>query len=359
MDGKDLKYWLALSRVRSIGQFDLNGVMERFGSPEGIFTAPGRLLEAFSSVFAGAVKEFSDWEWAERELELIDERKVEAVAFPYPRYPPLLRRICDPPCLIYMKGADFDLSAPAVAVVGTRRPSHYGLRMAEEIARGLAASGVTVVSGMARGCDTAAHNGALASGGATVAVLGTGVDVAYPKENSRLYEEISGKGALISEFPLSTPPLPHHFLMRNRIISGLSLGVVVVEAPRRSGALMTARLALEYNREVMAVPGQATSLKSAGTNGLIKDGAQLVEGASDVLKALSIPSPAPPVEKERPRVDNEEGAVLKALGDEPAHIDIITERTGFTAARISAVLLGMEIKGMVKQFPGKRFLRRV
>lgn len=359
MDGKALKYWLALSRVRGIGQFDLKGVMERFGSPEEIFSAPSRLLEAFSFVFAEAVREFSAWEWAERELELIEERKVTVVTFLDPRFPPLLRQICDPPCLLYMKGAGRDLSAPSVAVVGTRRPSHYGLRMAEDIAKGLASSGVTVVSGMARGCDTAAHNGAIASGGATAAVLGTGVDVAYPKENNRLYEEICGKGVLISEFPLATPPLPHHFLMRNRIISGLSLGVVVVEAPRRSGALMTARLALEYNREVMAVPGQATSLKSAGTNGLIKDGAQLVEGASDVLKALSIPFSAAPLEKERPRVGGEEGEVLKALGDDPAHIDMITERTGLPPARISSILLGMEIKGMVKQFPGKRFSRRV
>lgn len=359
MDGKALKYWLALSRVRSIGQFDLKGVMERFGSPEEIFSAPRRLLEAFSLVFAEAVKGFSAWEWAERELELIDERKVTVVTFMDPRFPPLLRQICDPPCLLYMKGAGCDWRAPAVAVVGTRRPSHYGARMAEDIAKGLAGAGVTVVSGMARGCDTAAHNGAIASGGATAAVLGTGVDVVYPKENGRLYDAICGSGTLISEFPLSTPPLPHHFLMRNRIISGLSLGVVVVEAPRRSGALMTARLALEYNREVMAVPGQATSLKSAGTNGLIRDGAMLVEDASDVLKALSIPSLAAPLEKERPRVAGEEGEVLKALGDEPAHIDMITERTGFPPARISAILLGMEIKGMVKQFPGKRFLRRV
>ncbi|MBI5902717.1 MAG: DNA-protecting protein DprA [Deltaproteobacteria bacterium] len=359
MDGKSLKYWLALSRVRGIGQFDLNGVMERFGSPEEIFTAPGRILEAFSSVFAGAVKEFSAWEWAERELGLIDERKVTVVTFMDPRFPPLLRQICDPPCLLYMKGAGCDFGAPAVAVVGTRRPSHYGLRMAEDIAKGLASAGVTVVSGMARGCDTAAHNGAIASGGATVAILGTGVDVAYPKENGKLYDMIRGKGALISEFPLATPPLPHNFLMRNRIISGLSLGVVVVEAPRRSGALMTARLALEYNREVMAVPGQATSLKSAGTNGLIRDGAQLVESASDVLKALAIPFSAAPLEKERPRVGGEEGEVLKAIGDDPAHIDMITERTGFPAARISSILLGMEIKGMVKQLPGKRFLRRV
>ncbi|MEK7773382.1 MAG: DNA-processing protein DprA, partial [Deltaproteobacteria bacterium] len=154
-----------------------------------------------------------------------------------------------------------------------------------------------------------------------------------------------------------TPPLPHNFLMRNRIISGLSLGVVVVEAPQRSGALMTARLALDYNREVMAVPGQATSLKSAGTNGLIKEGACLVENAADVLKALSMPSSGMPPEKEEPRVGGEEGKVLKALGDEPGHIDMIIEHTGFTAAKISSLLLGMELKGMVKQLPGKHFFR--
>lgn len=357
MDKKGLKYWLALNRVRGTGQFDLKGVMERFGSPEEIFSTSTRRLEAFSLVFAAAVKEFSGWEWAERELELIEEHGATVVTFADPGFPPLLKQICDPPWLLYMKGAGCDFQSPAVAVVGTRRPSHYGLRMAEHIAKGLASAGVTVVSGMARGCDTAAHNGALASGGATAAVLGTGIDVAYPKENVKLYDMICGKGVLISEFPISTPPLPHNFLMRNRIISGLSLGVVVVEAPQRSGALMTARLALDYNREVMAVPGQATSLKSAGANGLIKEGACLVENAADVLKALSMPSSVMPPGKEEPRVGGEEGEVLKALGDEPGHIDMITEHTGYPAAKISSLLLGMELKGMVKQLPGKRFFR--
>lgn len=355
-----LKYWLALSRVKGLERFVLKGLLERFGSPEEIFREKKAALEAFSSAFADAVGGFDSWAWVEKEIGLIERHGIEAAVFDGPGYPPILKEIYDPPCLLYMKGRPYDYSRPAVAVVGTRRPSHYGLKMAETISTELAAAGVVIVSGMARGCDTAAHKGALASKGTTAAVLGTGIDIAYPRENRPVYDEIGEKGLLISEYPVSTPPVPQNFPRRNRIISGLSRGVLVVEAPLRSGSLMTARLALGYNREVLAVPGQATSPKSAGANRLIKDGAVLVECAKDVLDAFSIGYAAhwEGAKETGPVPEGDERLVFRALGSDPLHIDSITEITGLSAVKTSTLLLEMELKGMITQCPGKCFIRR-
>ncbi|MBI5468884.1 MAG: DNA-protecting protein DprA, partial [Deltaproteobacteria bacterium] len=285
---KGIKYWLALGRVKGLELFFLKGLFDRFGGPEGIFNAGRAELGSFSTALADNVEAFTDWDWVEKELELIEEKGARVITYCDPDYPAPLRDINDPPCLLYAKGRGYDLSSPSVAIVGTRHPTHYGLKMSEVLSRDLSAMGMVVVSGMARGCDTAAHKGALKAGGATVAVLGTGIDVPYPRENRRLYEEIIEKGLVVTELPVSTPPAPYNFPKRNRVISGLCSGVVVVEAPLRSGALMTARLALEYNREVMAVPGQATSYRSAGTNRLLKEGAFLVETCEDVMAALSL-----------------------------------------------------------------------
>ena len=249
-----------------------------------------------------------------------------------------------------------------MAVVCTRRPSHYGLSMAGPLGRDLGLMGVTVASGMARGCDTAAHAGALSSAGLTAAVLGTGIDTAYPRENKRLYVEIAEKGLLITEFPFSTPPLPRNFPQRNRIIAGISKGVVVVEAPLRSGALMTARLALGYNRDVLSVPGQAGSGKNAGTNRLIKEGAALVESAADCMEALGI---EPVLRAQASDTDSgpsgpvgpEERLVFEALSS-PMHIDALAKKAGLSISRACSLLLEMELKGLIVQRPGKLFLKR-
>ncbi len=356
----DIKHWLALSRVRAQERFSPGKVFEVFGSAAGIFAGNRASLERVSASFAKAVEGFGSWDWVDKELGLIEEKGVDVITFSDPRYPPLLKQICDPPCLLYAKGRPYGGGLPAVAIVGTRRPSHYGLRMAEVIAKDLASLGVVVVSGMARGCDAAAHRGALAADGFTVAVLGTGVDLCYPKENRQLYEQIAEKGLLLSEFPISTPPVPYNFPQRNRIISGLALGVLVVEAPLRSGSLMTARLALDYDREVFAVPGQAATPKSSGGNKLIKDGAALIETAADVMEALSL-SYALPEEEEKeagPALAPDERAVWKALGTDLLHIDSIAGRAGLPVVKVSALLLGMELKGLVEQKPGKCFLRK-
>lgn len=306
------------------------------------------------------VKAFDAWDWVDDEIALIEKAGARVVAFTDAGYPPLLREINDPPVMLYVKGELPDFESPAVAVVGTRHPSHYGLKMSEVIARDLAYSGVTVVSGMARGCDTAAHKGALFAKGRTIAVLGTGVDVPYPGENAKLYAQILEAGAVVSEFPMSTPPAPYNFPKRNRIISGLSLGVVVVEAPLRSGALQTARLALDYNRDVFAVPGPVTSPKSMGTNRLIKEGAMLVETAADVLGALNITGESRAAAGTEPlALSGDERVVWDSIKDDPVHIDAIISATGLSAPVASALLLDMELRGLVVQTPGMCFLRRV
>jgi len=361
LDNDRLVYWLALSLLKGIERFSMADLLERFGSPEGVFSASGSSHEAYSPQLARAVREFGPRDRAERELELASKHGARVVPYGAPGYPSALMRVYDPPCLLYMKGLEWRDDLPPVGIVGTRRPTPYGLKMAESLASGLAHMGASVVSGMARGCDSAAHRGAISAGGFTAAVLGTGVDLVYPGESRKLYEEIAEKGTLISEYPMSTPPLKQNFPRRNRIISGLSLGLVVVEAPVRSGSLMTARLALEYGREVFAVPGQVTSLRSSGTNKLIKDGAMLVESAADIAGALSIsPGNDEETADDGPvQLEGEEMLILKALKGGPEHIDGILQATGLTAARASTVLLQMELKGFIEQKPGKCFLRRV
>lgn len=357
MDTNVLKYWLALTRVKGLSLLAFKEALHRFGSPEALFNASRAAIAAFSGPLAEGIAAYDGWGWVDKELEEIGRIGARVVTFADPQYPAQLREINDPPVLLYVKGEMPDNAAPAIAVVGTRHPTHYGLRMAETIARGLGAMGVTVVSGMARGCDAAAHKGALDASGATIAVLGTGVDVVYPPENDKLYGQIAEHGAVVAELPLASAPMPYNFPRRNRIISGLVCGVVVVEAPLRSGALQTARLALDYNREVMAVPGHAGSIKSLGTNKLLKDGAIFVESAEDVMAALSLEFI--PAEPSGPAVEpaGDEARILHALGTEAVYIDSIVGKTGFDVAKTSALLLEMELKGLVKQRPGKCFLR--
>lgn len=361
VEGERLKYWLALSMVRGVERFNVQSLIERFGGPDEIFSRGQRELEAFSSAFAGAVKEFSGWKRVDKELSLIEKYGARVVTYADPEYPALLKLTYDPPYLLYMKGAPYRDTLPSVGIVGTRQPTPYGLQMAEALARDLSLMGVAVISGMARGCDSAAHRGALSAGGFTAAVLGTGVDKTYPRENEKLYNGILEKGVLISEYPMTTPPLQHNFPRRNRIISGLSKAVLVIEAPLRSGSLMTARLALEYGRDVCAVPGQATSHRSSGANKLIKDGAALIECADDVAALLQL-APRPDTSEaaeEGPPLEGDEMLVWSALSDSPAQIDSIVESTGFSAAKASTLLLTLELKGLIQQRPGKSFLRRI
>lgn len=278
-------------------------------------------------------------------------------------YPASLRAVPAPPPFLLARGELRKEDALALAIVGSRRATAYGLQAAERLGADLAARGVTIVSGFARGIDSAAHRGALAAGGRTIAVLGCGVDVTYPPENRKLVAQVLERGALISQFPMGTPALPGHFPLRNRTIAGLALGTIVVEAAERSGALITAGHAGELGREVFAVPGPVTSETSRGAHRLIQDGAKLVQGWEDVLAEL------PPVWRRcltecadaeassEPATEGDETRVLPLLGGEPIHIDHVIERSGVPSGRTAAALLSLELKGWVRQLPGQHYVR--
>ena len=356
-------------------------LLERFGSAEAVFGALRAELERLrlrpetvESIVLGDRREE-----AERELERVRSLGADVLVLDDGTYPSLLREIADPPLALYVRGEwEACLEAPCVALVGSRRSSTYGQNVASALARDLARRGVTIISGLARGIDAAAHRGALEAGGRTVAILGTGVDEVYPRDHRQLAAEILERGgALVSQFPLGTPPVSENFPYRNRIISGLSLGVVVVEAAENSGSLITARLAMEQNREVYAVPGNITSRNSFGTNYLIKGaGAKLVQQWQDVVSELPPDIAArllPPeaAEKEEKGLSKrashtpeglsaQERSVLELLStDAPSHIDALAQRTVLPISELTGVLLSLEMRDLIRQLPGKCFVRKI
>lgn len=299
---------------------------------------------------------------------------IKKISIDDAEYPKNLRNIHKPPEQLYVNGAFLDRDEVAVAVVGSRRASIYGLQMAEQFGYDLAMRGVTVVSGMARGIDSAAHRGALKAKGRTIAVMGSGHGDIYPSENVELYKEIAKTGAVVTEYENDAAPEPWHFPQRNRIISGLSLGVLVVEAARNSGALITAELAAEQGRDVFALPGKISSATSSGTNELIKDGAKLVQTVDDILEELSI-SEIRPLDGEVKSntgekiskmtkayiynsLTEDERKIYKMLSDEPLHVDDISKGTGFDPSKLSKVLLSLELKKVIKELRGKQFIRK-
>ncbi|MBI5682864.1 MAG: DNA-protecting protein DprA [Deltaproteobacteria bacterium] len=356
----DIRFWLGLNNVPNIKKSVYKNLIQNFGSAYNVFKASVEELSLVTDFkTAQEIKRFNGWEKIDKEIELLKKHSISVITISDSKYPKNLLSINDPPQYLYVKGIIQEYDRLAIAVVGTRAPSYYGTTVAEKIAQELAQYGVTVVSGLARGIDSAAHRGALSGKGRTIAVLGCGIDIVYPRENKKLFEEIAEKGAVISEFPIGTPPLPHNFPLRNRIISGLSLGVLVVEASLRSGSLITARLALEYNRDVFCIPGAITSDRSKGTNKLIKDGAKLVESVKDILEDFY------EIRENRKKeggnnlsLSKEESKVLDLLDGGPIQIDTIIQRTHLSPAEISTLLLEMEIKGLIEQQPGKIFYRR-
>ena len=372
--------WIALNMTPGVGPRAAARLLERFGSAEGVYGALRAELERLrlrpEAVESIVLKDRHAE--AARELERLRAIEgAEVLILDDGAYPALLKEIPDPPVTLYVRGAWAEcLEAPCVGVVGSRRASTYGQNVALMLGRDLAARGVTVVSGLARGIDAAAHRGALEAGGRTVAVLGTGIDEVYPRDHRKLAAEILGRcGALVSQFPLATPPVAENFPYRNRIISGLSLGVVVVEASEKSGSLITARLAMEQNREVYAVPGNVTSKNSFGTNYLIKSaGAKLVQTWQDVVSEFPADLAArilPPGLKGEGEGTNAGGAapadltaaeraVLKLIpADGPAHIDALAEASGLAASELAAALLGLELRELVRPLPGKCFVRKM
>jgi DNA processing protein len=353
-------------------------LLERFGSAVNVFHATRGELESLrlkaESIESILKKEFHDK--AEEEFERVKEIGGDVLNLDDGSYPYLLREIADPPITLYVKGnwqACFE--SPCVAVIGSRRCSTYGENAAVMLSRDLAERGICIISGLARGIDSAAHRGAVQAKGKTVAVLGTGIGQVYPKENARLVDEIlDSGGAVVSQFPLETPPIPENFPYRNRIISGLSLGVLVVEASERSGSLITVRLAMEQNREVYAVPGNITSKNSFGTNYLIKSGAKLVQQWQDVVSELPSEISAqilpPQIDKkdktakqsELVPVDltEQESKIWQLLSpDDPTHIDVLIEASGFSVSVVSNALLNLELRELIREVSAKRYVKRL
>ena len=357
--------WLALRRVNGLGCAGFKTIAEHLGDPRRAFGISDRELAQIPGLDSQAIRgllSFSEWDEARTEIDRIAKAGAKIIPYNNKYYPARLRMIPDPPPFLYMMGEFGDGIEKTVAVVGSRSASEYGLKMTRELCYGLASSGFAVISGMARGIDGQAHEAALEAGGRTVAVLGSGVDVAYPLEHKDLYERICKHGAIFSELPMGTPPFSYNFPSRNRLISGLSLGVVVVEATEKSGSLITASLANEQGREVFAVPGQAGASRSRGTHRLIRQGAKLVEGVEDILEEIApqLLSQAGVVKQSYrpslpPNTSLEAKAVFELVQQSPLQIDDVIQASGLSSAKVSEILLDLEIKGLLKQLPGKRY----
>lgn len=360
-------YWVALNLVLAEDLRTVRKVVDHFPTVRDIFEASRREL-----VFLGIDEEKARaltsprlLHQAGRAIERLERKGYSLLTFEDRNYPEYLRETFDPPSVLYCAGRVEALKGPAVSIVGARKPSAYGRAVAERLARDLASRGLVIVSGLARGVDSIAHWGAL-EGGKTVAVLGSGLENMYPRENRPLFDKIIEEGAVVSEFPAKSPPLGFHFPIRNRIISGLSLALVVVEATKKSGSLISARLALEQNREVMAVPGNITSELSRGTNWLIKTGAKLVETWEDVAEELSSPLREQLLcqkEEERAALPSMNPHEQKVFGflqpDSLTHVDQLVEETDYSVSEILSFLLSLELKGLILQRPGKYFQRRL
>jgi DNA processing protein len=365
---EDRDYWLALNLVPGVSSTHLYRLVEHFESPEEVLSAPVEELAQVQGLNPKVAEKIKDFDWKaalDKELALIEEHEISIITLDDPAYPENLKTIFDPPLVLYIKGSLEEEDRYSVAIVGSRRGTAYGRLMTEQLASQLVERGLTIVSGMARGIDSAAHRGALAAGGRTIAVLGCGLDIVYPPENHQLMQSITQSGAAISEFPLSTPPNSYNFPVRNRIISGLSLGVVVVEAALRSGTMITVGCALEQGREVFAVPGQVTSKYSQGTHAMIKQGAKLVENIDDILEELHLQleglKPTIPAKVEGEATEElsaEEEAVLEVLSYDLIHVDEVIINTDLPANQVLGTLMSLEMKGRVIQAPGKMFCRR-
>jgi len=366
LDSSELKSWLALFTVPKVGPVRYIFLVKHFGSPEKVLSASKKELAELpdiGQVIASNIKNKVDWKKAEEQLMLVEKNQVQIVTFRDENYPENLLSIYDPPPFLFVKGEIKKVDRNAVAIVGCRSASLYGKRITERIGRELARRGITIVSGLARGIDSIGHLSALKEKGRTLAVFGSGLDIIYPSENKKLTEQIKSSGAILSEFYLGTKPEAPNFPRRNRLISGLSLGVVIVEAGTKSGALLTAHCALEQNREVFAIPGNLGAKNSEGTNRLIKQGAKLVTSVEDILEELRITtkvgeSPSSVLtEEDLSHLSEKEKDIFKLISDEPYHIDKIANQGCVSVPQALSALLSLELKGLVRQLSGKMFVR--
>lgn len=358
----NLPAWLRLQLTPGLGRLALTSLINHFQTPEKALTAIKKGWPKLDGLRPDKLREVPS-ETDPRvttALKKLQEMGAWVTTLWHDSYPETLRHLPDPPALLYICG-ELPQSSPTIGIVGTRHPTHVGRVFAEQTSEQLAHAGVTVVSGLARGIDTAAHRGALVGNGKTVAILGCGIDRIYPRENKELFWQITRRGAIISEYPPGTEPLPGHFPGRNRIISGLSKGVLVVEAAENSGSLITAEFALEQGKEVMAVPGGIDHKTSYGTNLLIKQGAHPVTNVAEIIQILGHTPPAESSSKtsspEASPVDESTVNILRLLDLTPRHSDELARQSGLTAIELSAILLQLELQGLAEKLPGGRFIR--
>ena len=355
---------VSLNLCGHIGSTRLKKLLDFFAKPQDIFKESPQKLMGVSGIgqdIAGRIHVFKECD-LEKELKSVNKHNLTILTLNDRDYPENLKEIPDPPIVLYVKGKLEQEDKFAIGIVGSRKASFYGLTNAQDFGLHLAGSGLTVVSGMAQGIDTYAHKGALKQGGRTIAVMGSGFNNIYPAANKKLSEEICAHGAVISEFPMDMLPLPQNFPCRNRVISGLSLGVLVVEAARNSGALITADFALEQGREVFALPGKVDSNTSFGTNELIKQGAKLVSCLDDILQEIAVPIKhnlrSEPQIKSKPHpIDEEENRVYELIEDQSVPMDEIMQKTNLDIPKISAILLSLQLKRLIRQLPGRQFVR--
>ena len=352
MSKEDTKYWVGFSLISGIGRVRLTQLENYFGSLENAWRATTIELKQ-AGLDSGSIRAVTTWQpkiSLEAEMEKLDHYGVKVLTWHDENYPSRLKEIYDYPPLLYVRGSLLPEDEWCLAVVGTRRATVYGRQVTEEIVTDLARSKITIVSGLAKGIDSVAHHSALEAGGRSIAVFACGLDIVYPSENANLARSIIQQGAIISEYPLGTRPKADNFPRRNRIMSGLSLGVLVIEAGETSGALITAHLALEQNREVFAIPGSILSPASRGTNHLIQEGAKLIRDYTDILEELNLTAVVRQIEmKEVIPASDTESLLLKQLSAEPTHIDEVCRSSGLPIPTVSSTLAMMELKGLVKQ----------
>jgi DNA processing protein len=352
---ESLKAWLTLSLTRGLGGESARRLLKEFGSPDAIFSASTSSLRSFvkadvaAEISKGIVDDAVDPAFA----WLVDDNN-HIVTLADKDYPQTLLNIPDPPLLLYVKGCLDMLNRSALAVVGSRSATPQGINNAEEFAKSLSDAGLCIISGLAHGIDAAAHRGALPGQGGSIAIVGTGLDIVYPAANRGLAHELAQQGALVSEFPLGTPPLAANFPRRNRLISGMSLGCLVVEASLQSGSLITARLALEQGRDVFSIPGSIHAPQSKGCHALIKQGAKLVETAQDILEELNVPLE---ISTHASKSETNNDSLLDHLGFDPVDADTLSSRSGLTIAELSAMLLTLELSGRICVLPGGLYQR--
>ncbi len=372
MDSTQLTSWLLLQSIDGVGDRTALKLVQAFRTPAGVLASPledlkragcsAELAEAIRRGPALTVRHLVD-----HQVKVVERLDIQVVTLTDPLYPKRLKAISDPPPLLYYTGALHEQDGMALAIVGGRSATSAGRAITEEIAQELARGGWTIVSGMARGIDAAAHRGALAGKGRTIAVLGCGVDQTYPPEHDQLRRQIEAQGAVLAELPVGSSPQSHHFPRRNRIISGLSVGVLVAEAAVNSGSLITAKLALEQGRDVFAFPGSVKEARCRGSNGLIKEGARLIECAADMIEEL-LPQVEPALRVRMMigetassafgELGPEEQRLYEVLSHEAQSVDVVIERTGLSASQVTATMLALELRGYVRQLPGPQYLRR-